>query len=107
MTIAEIMTGIQQRLDQRPERTAGVNACWQFDLSGEGAENFYVDVRNGKATVLSGNHASPGVTIQMSAPDFVSMIKGELSGMNAFMTGRLKIKGDMGLAMKLQSILGN
>ncbi len=42
----------------------------------------------------------------MTAPDFMSMIQGSLNPQMAFMTGKLRVKGDMGLALKLQSILG-
>jgi putative sterol carrier protein len=41
----------------------------------------------------------------MDFSDFSDMIAGKLDGMTAFMTGKLKIEGDMGVAMKLQSIL--
>jgi putative sterol carrier protein len=44
-------------------------------------------------------------TIKMDFSDFTDMIGGKLDGMTAFMTGKLKIEGDMGVAMKLQSIL--
>jgi putative sterol carrier protein len=42
----------------------------------------------------------------MTASDFVDMINGKLNGQMAFMTGKLKVAGDMGLAMKLQTLLG-
>jgi len=44
-------------------------------------------------------------TIKMDFSDFADLIGGKLDGMTAFMTGKLKIEGDMGVAMKLQSIL--
>ena len=44
-------------------------------------------------------------TIKMDFADFADLIGGKLDGMTAFMTGKLKIEGDMGVAMKLQSIL--
>ena len=42
----------------------------------------------------------------MTSEDFVNMVNGQLAPQMAFMTGKLKIKGDMGLALKLQQILG-
>ncbi|MDF3075129.1 MAG: sterol-binding protein, partial [Alphaproteobacteria bacterium] len=44
-------------------------------------------------------------TIKMSLDDFKAMASGQLDGMTAFMTGKLKIEGDMGVAMKLQGLL--
>jgi putative sterol carrier protein len=63
---------------------------------------------------IDGNQTPPSVsnddkaadcTIKMDFNDFTNLIGGSLDGMTAFMTGKLKIEGDMGVAMKLQSIL--
>ena len=63
---------------------------------------------------IDGNASPPDVsnddkaadcTLKMAFADFDDMINGKLDGMTAFMTGKLKIEGDMGVAMKLQSIL--
>ena len=63
---------------------------------------------------IDGNQNPPSVTnddkdadctLRMDFSDFSDMIAGKLDGMTAFMTGKLKIEGDMGVAMKLQSIL--
>jgi putative sterol carrier protein len=52
----------------------------------------------------SGTHAKPNISITMSVADFLDMINGELNPQMAFMGGKLKIKGDMSLAMKMQQI---
>jgi len=63
---------------------------------------------------IDGNQSPPAVSnddkdadciIKMDFGDFADLIDGKLDGMTAFMTGKLKIEGDMGVAMKLQSIL--
>lgn len=63
---------------------------------------------------IDGNQTPPAVTnddkaadctIKMDFGDFADLIGGKLDGMTAFMTGKLKIEGDMSVAMKLQSIL--
>ena len=63
-----------------------------------GADDFLVH------TVGTGAHASPNMTMTMAAQDYVDMISGKLNGQMAFMSGKLKIAGDMGLAMKMQSL---
>ncbi|MBL8673748.1 MAG: SCP2 sterol-binding domain-containing protein [Rhodospirillales bacterium] len=62
---------------------------------------------DGKASPVgvSNDDNAADCTIKMSLSDLVDMVGGKLDGMTAFMTGKLKIEGDMGVAMKLQSIL--
>ena len=55
--------------------------------------------------VISNDDKAADCTLNMAFSDFDDMINGKLDGMTAFMTGKLKIEGDMGVAMKLQSIL--
>jgi putative sterol carrier protein len=64
-----------------------------------------VAIADGKAVVSEGTYASPDITITMASNDFADMIGGKLDGMTAFMGGKLKVKGDMMLAMQLQSLL--
>ncbi|MGH7836449.1 MAG: SCP2 sterol-binding domain-containing protein, partial [Candidatus Binataceae bacterium] len=61
-------------------------------------------INNEQCQVQSGAHASPNITISMAANDYLDMVNGKLNGQMAFMTGKLKIAGDMGLALKLQSL---
>jgi putative sterol carrier protein len=68
----------------------------------EGA--IYIDGKQTPVTV-TGDDKPADCTIKMSLSDLSDMIGGKLDGMTAFMTGKLKIEGDMGVAMKLQSIL--
>jgi putative sterol carrier protein len=54
--------------------------------------------------VTEGSAPSPNMTMTMAASDYVDMIAGKLNGQMAFMSGKLKIAGDMGLAMKMQTL---
>jgi len=60
---------------------------------------------NANPPAVSNDDGPADCTIKMDFGDFADMIDGKLDGMTAFMTGKLKIEGDMGVAMKLQSIL--
>lgn len=82
----------------------GMNAVIQFNLSGDGGGNYNVTIKDGAATVAEGAHGSPNMTMTMAAQDYIDMITGKLNGQMAFMSGKLKIAGDMGLAMKMQSL---
>ncbi len=68
------------------------------------ATQFHFTVANEAINVQTGKHASPNITITMKEADYLDMITGKLNGQMAFMTGKLKIAGDMGLALKLQSL---
>ena len=60
---------------------------------------------NANPPAVSNDDKAADCTLNMAFSDFDDMINGKLDGMTAFMTGKLKIEGDMGVAMKLQSIL--
>jgi putative sterol carrier protein len=64
----------------------------------------YID-GNANPPAVSNDDKAADCTIKMDFGDFADLIGGKLDGMSAFMTGKLKIEGDMGVAMKLQSIL--
>ncbi len=85
----------------RPERAQGVKAMIQYDITGEGGGTFHVDIAEGKCSVGVGPAAAPNLTLTVSAPDWLDMTAGKLNPQLAFMSGRLKHKGDMGLLMKL------
>ena len=83
--------------------TGGV---FQFNLSGADKGEWYLDLKNGSGSC--GEGAAPnGADCEMSldSEDFAKMFKGELKAVSAFMGGKLKIKGDMGLAMKLEKLM--
>ena len=86
------------------EKAAGVDVTVQFDLSGEGGGTWAVTVKDGKCTVNEAAAESPSLTISMDANDYSAMIAGDLQPMAAFMQGKIKMQGDMGLAMKFQGL---
>jgi putative sterol carrier protein len=87
-----------------PEQAADINATIQFDLSGQGGGQWYAVVANGSFNIQPGTTPNPSLLFSASAADFVSVANGELNPVNAFMQGRVRIKGDMALAMRLQSL---
>src|SRR5436190_6103438 len=68
------------------------------------AIQYHFTVANDAIDVKPGKHTSPNITISMKESDYLDMVNGKLNGQMAFMTGKLKIAGDMGLALKLQTL---
>lgn len=104
-TMKEVLAGITTALQNNAAKNKGVNGVFQFDISGDDPMAFYFKLDDGAPSVGEGSADSPSITISMAAPDFKDMIDGKLNGTMAFMSGKLKLKGDMGLAMKLESLL--
>ena len=68
------------------------------------ATQYHCTIADETIAVQLGKHEKPNITISMKENDYLDMINGKLNGQMAFMTGKLKIAGDMGLALKLQSL---
>jgi putative sterol carrier protein len=104
-TMKEIVEQIRARASADPAKTAGINGTYQFHLTGEGGGSFYAAIANGAADVQEGQAPDAQATITLSTADFLDLVTGKLSPVAAFMSGRLKVGGDMGLVMKLQQLL--
>ena len=81
--------------------SASFSSVALLDVTGAGA--WKVDVQDSGVTVTEGA-TDAGTTIVIAEDDFERLVAGELNPMTAFMTGKLKVKGDMGAAMKLQKL---
>jgi putative sterol carrier protein len=101
---SEAFALIEERFD--PGKAQGVKGSIQFDLSGEGGGKWAVDIADGACNLIDGGLESPTTTLAMSSEDFVGMVNGTVNAMAAFMQGKIKLQGDMGLAMKFQTIFG-
>jgi len=87
-----------------PEKAGDMKATILFDLSGDNGGYFWIKVADGAAITGAGELSDPALTVKASADDWFAVATGEMNAMQAFMTGKLKILGDMGLAMKIQTI---
>ena len=85
-------------------RAAGLTAVVQLNISGDNGGEWHLTIRDGKLEVSQGSSASPNITISMKDTNYIALVTGKLSGQKAFMTGKLKFKGDMALGMKLQKL---
>lgn len=88
----------------QPDKAGNLHAKFLFHLTGEEGGDWVVVVANRQCTVTPGTIEKPDVTIGMVAADFVKMVRGELQPVVAFMQGKIKLQGDMNLAMKVQEL---
>ncbi len=107
--MADAPTSCKQAFEMMPTRfnkdaAKGLTAVYQFDLSGDGGGKWNVAIKDEKCEVKEGAAASPSITISMTAQDYLDMLSGKLNGQVAFMSGKLRIAGDMGLALRMQSL---
>ena len=102
---AAFLEGVVERINSQPQRLGVANATVQFNLTGDGGGTWTVVLQDGKAELREGSTASPQLTIEMSTSDFQEMVAGRLGPAAAYMSGRLRLRGDIGLAMRLQAVL--
>jgi putative sterol carrier protein len=98
-SVQEFFETLPARADT--SKTEGMNNSYVFDI--EGAGQWTVKVENGAVNVAEGVQDAD-VTISASQEIFQKIVAGEQNPTSAYMTGKLKLKGDMGAAMKLQKL---
>jgi len=87
------------------EEAKGLSGQVLFSLSGDGGGDWGVVLDDGKVSVSQGTIAQPQLTIKTSTENAEKLLSGNLDPMMAFMTGKIKISGDMALGMKLMGML--
>ncbi len=87
-----------------PAAASGLDIVYQFDISGAESGQWNVIIKDGACEVNKGTHPSPNVTLSMADVDWIAMSNGQLNGMTAFMTGKLRASGDIMAAQRIPSI---
>ena len=100
--IRAFFAGLPARID--PARVAGIETVFAFDIVGAGA--WTVHLAGGAPRVEEGIGADASCTIVAKAAHFEEIIDGRRNPMTAFMTGKLKVQGDMAAATQLKEIFG-
>jgi len=88
-----------------PEKAQGVDAVIHFKFTGDEAGEWNAAIKDGKVDVAQGiPRKQPNMTLTADSNDYVKIITGEMDGMQAFMQGKIKLAGDLNLAMKLMQM---
>ncbi|HLR71212.1 MAG TPA: SCP2 sterol-binding domain-containing protein [Pseudogracilibacillus sp.] len=106
MSLEEIWEEIEQKLNEHPEYIKGIEATYKFDLSEkEGNKIFVLHINDGVVEIVKGENIDAECSLQMNVDNFKKLLLGNLNATTAVMTGRVKLKGNIGLALKLENIL--
>jgi putative sterol carrier protein len=103
MTMAELFEAMPARLNTAA--AAKVNKTVQWTITGDDPGVWAIQINDGAARLIPDGVEKPDVTFTVNSQDWLTIAEGKLNPMNAFMTGKLKIAGDMGLAMKVPQLL--
>lgn len=90
----------------QPSRAQGVNATIQYKLTGPEPGNWIMKVADGKCTVEEGEIDNPSVTVNAPSDVWLKILRRELDGTAAFMSGQFTFTGDMGVLMQMQTWFG-
>jgi putative sterol carrier protein len=97
---------IAKKLQGNPDISKAVNSTYEFNITGDGGGVWTVDLTKEPGSVAPGSTGTAKCTVTCASSDFMNIVSGKMNPQMAFMSGKLKIKGDMGLAMKLQKVIG-
>jgi len=109
MADADVTLTPQDIFDHLPEyfqadKAGNTTAKIQFDLSGDSGGQWWVSIADGKAETGQGSVENPNLTLIADAIDYVKITTGKMDPAAAYMQGKLKVKGDMGLAIRIPSL---
>lgn len=96
---------IAENMKNDPGIVTKINAVCQFNITGPNGGDWYLDLTKPGGEIAHGTNPAAACTIRMTDADFVAFFTGKLSPQKAVLTGKLKIKGDMGMASVLRELL--
>jgi putative sterol carrier protein len=102
-TAAELFAGLSERF--RSERAGDLRATYAFELAGDGGGAWTVHVADGVLRVTDGADGDADVTLRASAADWMSIVEGRMDPQLAYLTNRLKVSGNIELALRLREVV--
>jgi putative sterol carrier protein len=101
-TASELIERIRARIADQRDLLTSVGAVYKFVLEGADGGTYLLDLKE-SLSITTGDGPA-GCTVRMSTTDFVDLFEGRANGQALFFTGRLKVEGDMALALRLQTL---
>ena len=99
--LKNIFAGMQDAF--LPEKAKGVSSTIQYDVdTSDGTKQWSVKIEDGACVTSEGPAPDPRLTLKLGLVDFIRLILGQADGTQLFMSGKLKLQGDMMFAMQMQ-----
>jgi putative sterol carrier protein len=102
----QVFDKLERRIAGKPELVDQVCGVYQFDLSGDGGGSWIVDLKNPPGSVSVGASNEADCLISVAVNDFCRIMDGDIDPMMAFMMGKVRVAGNVGMATKLSALLG-
>jgi putative sterol carrier protein len=99
LTISDLMSKMPAAFV--PEKAQGLDVVLQFKFTGAEPGDWYAVIKDGKVEVQQGAHPNPKMTLAADSEDYIKLFTGQLDPMQAFMGGKIKLQGDLNMAMKM------
>ena len=101
-SVKEIFTRMAAVFDRGA--AAGLDAIIQFNIEGDEGGDWYATIKDQTCTVYVGVYDNPTLSLRMSDKNWIALCKGDLNAVIAFMSGKLKAKGDLMLAQRMPKL---
>ena len=102
--VKEVFSKLAESFDASASQ--GVDAVFQFDITGDGGGTWNVMVRDRTCQIQEGSHDSPAVTLSMSSDTWLGIVNKVTDAMGAFISGQLKVSGNIMLAQRIPKLFG-
>jgi putative sterol carrier protein len=93
------------KLNEHPEGLTGLEALFELALSGEGGGSYWLRLTGGRAELVTGADLPPTARVSLAAGDFWALLEGRTSALSLFLSGKVRLEGDVGQALRLQALL--
>ncbi|QQE76114.1 SCP2 sterol-binding domain-containing protein [Brevibacillus composti] len=105
MTVSRMIAELAEKINANPAGLDGLSAVFHFHLKESGL--YQISFAGDSVSVAEGGPDQAACSLEMSDSSFIKLVTGELNPTTAFMMGKIKAKGNLGLALKLHAVLQN